>query len=210
MASILLLRPVGTKRTGILTEGNMYQDRITFLGRPQSPQAAFSITELLVIMAITGILAAVAIPSAQGFLPGYRLRQAARELAANVNLSRFTAIGRGRTCAAGFLQPVDGVVYDYVVYIDNDDNLELNSGDEIIATVLFSRDYPGVTWDASKTGTGITFAANDDGVPVIGFRGNGFTRNNTGGFGAGSAFLMNNKGGESRVVVSANGSIRIE
>lgn len=179
--------------------------------KPQAVrQAGFSVAELMVVVAVIGILAAVTVPNAQDWLGGYRLRQAGMDLAANLNQAKSTAIGRGRTCAVTFLQPVGGVTYDYVVYVDNDTNLRFSSGDEIIARVLFSTDYPGVAWDSSKSGGGITFAANGDNLPTIGFRANGFTRNSSGGFGAGSAFLKNRKGAELRIVVSSVGSIRSE
>jgi len=191
-------------------EDKMHTDLTIFACRGSGGQAGFSMVELVTVLSIICILAGIAIPAAQGWLPGYRLKQAGRELAANLYLAKSTAICRGRTCVVGFLQPVKGIKYDYVVYIDNDDNLEFTSGDEIMTIVLFSCDSPGITWDSSKKGAGLTFVANDDGLPVLGFRGNGFTRNNTGGFGAGSAFLKNQKGDECRVVVSAAGSIRIE
>lgn len=175
-----------------------------------SKQSGFSMAELMLIVCIIGLLSAVAIPAAQGWLPGYRLKQAGRQLAADMNLAKFTAIRRGRTCVVGFLQPVKGLLYDCVVFIDNDDNMEFSSGDVLFTSILFCRDYPGVEWDRAKSGAGITFPANDDGIPALGFRGNGFTRNNAGGFGAGSAYLKNSKGGELRVVVSATGSIRTE
>jgi len=173
-------------------------------------QQGFSMSELMVIVCILGALSVVAIPGGHGWLACYRLRQASRQLAANLNLAKSTAIRRGRTCVVGFLQPVQGVTYDHITYIDTDDNMEFSPDDVLMASVLFSRDYPGVTWDTSKSGAGITFLANDDGIPVVGFRGNGFSRSNGGGFGAGSAFLRNHQGGESRVIVSATGSIRIE
>jgi prepilin-type N-terminal cleavage/methylation domain-containing protein len=210
MASVLL-NP--QKREGVVRIGEAMETSSTFKipGRLRSwRQSGFSLAELMVSICIIGVLSAVAIPCARGWLPCYRLNQASRQLGADLNLARSTAICRGRTCAVGFLQPVEGILYDYVVYIDKDDNMEFSSGDVVMADVLFSRDYPGVGWDTSKRDTGITFLPNDDGIPVVGFRGNGFSRNNSGGFGAGSAFLKNDVGGRSRVVVSATGSIRIE
>jgi prepilin-type N-terminal cleavage/methylation domain-containing protein len=52
----------------------------------------FSLIELLILIAILGVLAAIAIPGFSVLLPDYRLRTAARDLQSNMQLAKIGAI----------------------------------------------------------------------------------------------------------------------
>lgn len=173
----------------------------------------FTVLELIIICAIIFTLALVAIPGFSRWLPNYRLRAATRDLFSNVQHAKLTAIKRHHTCAVGFNQAVGGTIYDYVVYVDTGNNLELNDpGDEVLTSVLFSERYDGVSFDTSKGGgDGIddTIITNDDGNPTIGFLSNGFAIDNNGDPAAGSIYLTNATGRHREVAVSSAGNVSI-
>jgi len=54
--------------------------------------AGFTLMELLLVIVIMAILAAIAIPGFSGWLPDYRLRQAARALYSNLQRAKMNAI----------------------------------------------------------------------------------------------------------------------
>ncbi|UCF72744.1 MAG: GspH/FimT family pseudopilin [Deltaproteobacteria bacterium] len=170
----------------------------------------FTIIELLVTLIILGILASIAIPGFSRLIPNYRLRSALRDVCSNFQLAKMTAVRRNRNCTVTFNQAIGGTTYNYAVYVDSDKDLEYDAGEEIVIQVLFSERYEGVTFDTSQGGgDGLTFGDNDDGLPSIAFSSNGFTKNNTGGFGTGTAFLKNTKNRTGSVVVSPLGNINI-
>jgi len=61
--------------------------------------AGFTLVELLVVMAIAGLLLAVAPPLISSALPGVELKAAARRTAAGLRLAREVAIANGRDAA---------------------------------------------------------------------------------------------------------------
>jgi len=170
----------------------------------------FTLIELLVTFVILGIVTAIAIPGFSRWLPDSRLKSATRDVFSNFQLAKLTSIRSNSYCAITFNQAIGGTNYDYVVYVDADNDLEYDAGEDVVTKVLLA-DYKDVAFDTTEGGgDGLNFTNNDDGLPSIAFIPTGLTRNNSGGFGAGSVFLTNPNGKATKVVVSSAGNIRIE
>ena len=60
--------------------------------RIRGKESGFSLIELLVVIVIFAILAAIAIPAFSNWLPSYRLRQAARDVYSNLQRAKVNAI----------------------------------------------------------------------------------------------------------------------
>jgi prepilin-type N-terminal cleavage/methylation domain-containing protein len=65
-------------------------------------QSGFTLMELMIIIAIIGVLIGIAVPNFLGWLPKYRLRSAADELFTNLNLAKMAAVRRGEECTVSF------------------------------------------------------------------------------------------------------------
>ena len=74
---------------------------------------------------------------------------------------------------------------------------------DIVKKVKWTDYHPGISTDSN------TFSHNDDDFPAVAFRSNGITRNNSGGFGAGTVSIKNSDNSEADIVLSMAGNIRV-
>ena len=171
--------------------------------------SGFTLIEVLMTIVVLAILAAVAVPGFSVWLPNYRLKAAARDMVSNFQLAKLTAVKRNINCTITFNQAIGARIYDYVVYIDSDNDLEYDEGEEVVTRKCWT-DYGSTSYDLSKGGgDGLTFMNNDDELPSIAFQSKGFPVNNISGLGMGTVFLKNTNNRTTSVVVSSAGNIRI-
>ncbi|WP_303720270.1 GspH/FimT family pseudopilin [Malonomonas rubra] len=168
----------------------------------------FTLLELIIVVALIGIMVAVAIPSINTWMPNYRLKGAARDLYSAMMKAKSEAIKRNVNCAITFNQSVGGVTQAYVVYVDGNQNCEFDAGEEIVAQVTT---FPnGVYFDTAKPGNGVDISVNDVDNPTIVFRPNGIPRyNNPAIVDDGDVYLINSKSRTRRVHVNLAGNVWI-
>ena len=164
--------------------------------------SGFTLIELMIAIGIISILAAIAVPAVMNWLPNYRLKAAARDLYSNMQKAKLEAVKRNCNATVTFNLPVGGTNYDCVNYIDSDNDLEYDAGEQVLLRLNFA-DYKSVNLTAN------TFANNDNARPSVAFNSRGLPISNTGGFGAGTVTLTNTNGRIYTVTVNSAGSIKI-
>jgi type IV fimbrial biogenesis protein FimT len=175
----------------------------------ESLLSGFTLVEVLMTIGVLAVLAAVAVPGFSVWLPNHRLKAAARDVVSNFQLAKLTAVKRNTNCAITFNQAIDAQIYDYVVYVDSDKDLEYDAGEEVITRKCWT-DYGSTNYDFSKGGgDGLTFIHNDEGLPSIAFQAKGFPINKLGGLGMGTVFLKNTNNRATSIILSSAGNIRI-
>jgi prepilin-type N-terminal cleavage/methylation domain-containing protein len=65
-------------------------------------RAGFTLLEVIIVIAIVGILATVAIPNFMGWTPRYKLKAAVLELTASLQYARMRAIKQDQNCTVTF------------------------------------------------------------------------------------------------------------
>ncbi|MFT5728338.1 MAG: prepilin-type N-terminal cleavage/methylation domain-containing protein [Desulforhopalus sp.] len=160
----------------------------------------FSLVEVLTVVAIIGIMSAIAMPPMFSWLSNKGLQSAGRDLYSNMRKAQSTAVKNNRNCAVSF--DASG----YMVYVDEDKSFSHDASEEqIIAQVLWSQ-YRNVQVD----GVGWVNFDNTSGKPTIAIQPNLIPADNGGGIANGTVKLKNSNSRNLEVVVSISGNISLK
>jgi prepilin-type N-terminal cleavage/methylation domain-containing protein len=171
-----------------------------------------TIIELVVVMCILGVMVLIAVPNIGRWLPRYRLRSAARDVASNIQLARLGSIKDNREWALLF--DVNGQSYKIISNKGPDGNWDTpddigHKGDTspwLLSTKNLD-DYPTVRFGDSGHGPRPDGGAVGDGVTFVGKR----AEFNPGGTStAGTVYLQNNRNDAVAIGVdSSTGIVRM-
>ncbi len=162
-----------------------------------------TIIELVVVMCILGVMVLIAIPNIGRWLPRYRLRSAARDVASNIQLARLGAIKDNREWAILF--DTNGQLYRVISNKGPDENW--GTPDDAEEKIVTLSDYPSVRFGASDHPPIPDGGAVGDGVTFVGKR----AEFNPGGTStAGTVYLQNDRNDALAVSVdSSTGIVRM-
>ena len=170
------------------------------MGGLRGSQKGVTLVELMVVVAMIGILVGVLTPNILSSLPVYRTRAAARHLLFDLQKAKLEAVKRGKKVVVEFFpEPYAdaGERGRYLICVDLDD--PANNACDATDTVLADKRMPKNVSLYSDPPGGITFAGNKTGFDYRGFPST-----------TGSVRLRNNKGRELQVTISSVGRISIQ
>ena len=183
------------------------------LGECSRQNKGITLIELVVVMAIIAIMALFMTPSIGDWVQNYRIKQAARDMASDFQFAKIKAVSLSglRYCTVTFDITLDGVHYDYIIYSDNDQDLQYDAGEEIFKSLILRNKYHSVVFDVAQGGgDGNTFPNNTNSQPSVGFDSRSLPRNSQGNFQAGTVYLLNTSNNKARRVdVTAAGALSI-
>jgi prepilin-type N-terminal cleavage/methylation domain-containing protein len=194
--------------------------------KSKKKEGGVTLLELVVVMAIVAIMALFVAPSIAEWVQNYRIKQAARKIASDLQAAKMQAISLNRYCTVAFNITSNGTLYSYVVFPDYNNDMVLDTADysydlngdgvkenetaDIYKKVRLGTEYKNVTFDTSihlpdGVDDGIYFTGN-----TIAFDSRGLPRDNTGAYKGGIVYLTNTANNKCRsITVSDAGAISI-
>ncbi|GAB6061859.1 GspH/FimT family pseudopilin [Deferrisoma palaeochoriense] len=109
----------------------------------------FTLVELMITIAVIGILGLVVTPGILKTIPKYRVDRAAKALATEMNLARMRAIAKNKTHHVVFDA---GTAQTITVYEDDDNNW--STANTVVKTISLATEFPNVKLDYNSV-TGV-------------------------------------------------------
>ena len=137
-------------------------------------KSGFTIIEVLIVIVIMAVMMGFGFNYIIGWLPGFRARNAARDVYSNLQSARMTAIKQHQRCTVTFRN--SGVNDGYDIYFDDDGDLQYDNGETKLREVNFTQYKGDVVYNSAESGNGVSFVDNS-----VTFLPNGLIANTQGG-----------------------------
>lgn len=146
-------------------------------------QSGFTLIEMMIVIAVLAIVAAIAIPNFMSLLPGMRLNGAARQVMGDLMAARMKAVKQNNRFRVFFNNPETN---QYQILDDDNNNNSANDG-EATTTKNIQDNYHDVTFSATTN-------------PIFYPRGTAY----------GTTVTVTNSSGSKDVKVAITGRVKIE